>query len=98
MEKKYLSYVLVFIALNSLPAFASSASEAETLSRIDHELTALDALVQQARLQADADHRIQFDYNALEADLEMVQQGIRRHVLAPRTQPRPYPPLKGDYR
>jgi len=94
----YLNYGLFFLALNSLPTFASSATEAETLARIDHELTALDALVQQARAQVDADHRIQFDYQALEADLEMVQQGIRRHVLAPRTQPRSYPALKGDYR
>lgn len=90
--------MLFFLVLNSLPTLASSATEAETLARIDHELTALGALVKQARSQADTDHRIQFDYQALEADLELVQQGIRRHVLAPRIQPRAYPALKGDYR
>ena len=98
MNIKKINYVLLFLALNSLPTFASSATEAETLARIDHELTALDALVQKAKLQADTEQRIQFDYQALEADLELVKQGIRRHVLSPRSQPRTYPALKGDYR
>jgi RAQPRD family integrative conjugative element protein len=88
---------LLVLALYSLPSFAST-SEAETLAKIDHELNALDVLVQQAKAQADQTQRITFDYRALEADLDLIKQGIRRHVMSPRTQPRSYPPLKGDYR
>jgi len=98
LKIKHFTYAFLLLSLASVSAFASSATEAETLARIEHELTALDALVQQAQTQADADARIQFDYKALEADLDLVKQGIRRHVLAPREQPRSYPALKGDYR
>jgi len=94
---RYIISVFCVLILISQPALASS-TEAETLSKIDHELTALSALIQTAKGQADATQRVVFDYKALEADLELVKQGIRRHVIAPRTQPREYPPLKGDYR
>lgn len=91
---------IFFVALItfSCASFATTSLEAETLAKIDHEITALGALVKAAKSQADQTQRITFDYPALEADLELVKQGIRRHVLSPRTQPRSYPVLKGDYR
>ncbi len=98
MKSKLIFTALLLFITHSATTLASTSTEAETLAKIDHEITALGALVKTAKAQSDRTKRIQFDYQALEADLELVKQGIRRHVLSPRVQPRSYPALKGDYR
>jgi RAQPRD family integrative conjugative element protein len=40
---------------------------------------------------------VRFRYEWLKRDLQMMRQGIEQHLDAPR-QPRPVPPLRGDYR
>jgi RAQPRD family integrative conjugative element protein len=42
--------------------------------------------------------RIQFRYDWLRQDLERIKSGIQSHINAPRSQPRAYPSLRGDYR
>ena len=77
---------------------ADSDAEREGLSRIAHELDALEALIRKAESQAEPDARIHFRYDWLRQDLSRMQQGIQDHIDAPRVEPRTFPPLRGDYR
>ena len=50
-----------------------------------------------AAQDAPTGQRVKFRYDWLQNDLEMLREGIKRHVDSAR-QPRPVPPLRGDYR
>lgn len=89
---------LLSTALPMQSAIADADAEREALARIAHELDALDALIRKAESQAEPDARIRFRYDWLRQDLESVQQGIQDHIDAPRSEPRTFPPLRGDYR
>lgn len=80
------------------PAFADDDAEREALARLVHELEALAPLIETAESQANPDARIRFRYDWLRQDLERIRDGIREHIDAPRTEPRTFPPLRGDYR
>lgn len=80
------------------PVLADADAEREALARIAHELDALEALIRQAESQAEPDARIRFRYDWLRQDLSRMQQGIQDHINAPRSEPRTFPPLRGDYR
>ena len=49
------------------------------------------------RRQGNTMARVQFRYDWLDQDLELMRRAVADHLDAPR-QPRPVPPLKGDYR
>lgn len=89
---------LLSTALPIQSAFADADVEREALARIAHELDALDALIRKAESQAEPDARIRFRYDWLRHDLSRIQQGIQEHIDAPRSEPRTFPPLRGDYR
>lgn len=76
---------------------ADADSEREALARIAQELQRLQVQVAQAAKSADTSARVKFRYDWLEKDLELVLRGVADHLDAPR-QPRPVPPLAGDYR
>ncbi len=78
-------------------AQADDDSEREALARIEHELQQLQRLVAEAQQNADPSARVRFRYDWLSRDLELVRRGVVEHLDAPR-QPRPVPPLAGDYR
>ncbi len=78
-------------------ARADADSERESLARIAQELRRLQAQVADASRHADTSARVKFRYDWLEKDLELVLRGVTDHLDAPR-QPRPVPPLMGDYR
>jgi RAQPRD family integrative conjugative element protein len=78
-------------------AGADADSEREALARIAQELQRLQVQVSQAARTADTSARVKFRYDWLEKDLEFVLRGVTDHLDAPR-QPRPVPPLAGDYR
>jgi len=80
------------------PIFADADGERDALARLSHELEALEPLMQQAEAQSDPDARIRFRYDWLRQDLSRVLQGIQDHIDTPRTEPRTFPPLRGDYR
>ena len=85
----------------SLPvqfAVADADGERESLARITHELEAIEPLITEAASQANPDARIRFQYDWLRQDLIKIQQGIQSHIDAPRSEPRTFPPLRGDYR
>ncbi len=78
-------------------ARADEDSEREQLARISYELQRLRQSVVDAQRNAPDAGRVRFRYDWLERDLTLVQRGIDEHLDAPR-QPRPAPPLRGDYR
>ena len=79
-------------------ALADADGERTALARIIHELQAIDPLIAEAASQANPDARIRFQYDWLRQDLDRIRHGIQEHIDAPRSQPRTFPPLRGDYR
>ncbi len=91
---------IITILLFSISSFALADADGErvALSKIVHELDALKPLITEAKSQSNPDERIQFQYDWLVLDLHRIKSGIEEHLTAPRSQPRSFPPLKGDYR
>jgi len=77
---------------------ADADGEREVLARIAHEIESIHPLISQATSQANPDARVRFQYNWLRQDLDQIQRGIQHHIDAPRSEPRTFPPLLGDYR
>lgn len=87
-----------------LAALASGAAQAsdvdlerENLARISHEIERLQVMVQEAAQVTPTGQRVRFRYDWLQQDLKLLRDGVVEHADAPR-QPRPVPPLRGDYR
>ncbi len=91
---------IITLLLFSLSYFVLAEADGErvALAKIIHELDALKPLITEAKSQANPDARIQFQYDWLALDIQRISAGIEEHLTAPRTQPRSFPPLKGDYR
>ncbi|MEJ1363180.1 MAG: RAQPRD family integrative conjugative element protein [Candidatus Sedimenticola sp. (ex Thyasira tokunagai)] len=89
---------LIGTALPVQFAIADADSERAALARIIHELEAIDPLITEAASQANPDARVQFQYEWLRQDLDRIRIGIQEHIDAPRSEPRTFPPLRGDYR
>ena len=98
--RTYRAVAVVILASLFMPAavWADTDAEREALARLTHELEALAPLIERAETQANPDARIRFRYDWLRQDLDRIQSGIQAHIDAPRTEPRPFPPLRGDYR
>jgi len=77
---------------------ADADGERAALARIIHELEAIEPLITEAASQANPDARVRFKYDWLRQDLERIRLGIQEHIDAPRSEPRTFPPLRGDYR
>ena len=92
--------IIITILLFSISSFvwADADGERVTLAKIIHELETLNPLITEAKAQSNPDSRIQFQYEWLALDILRMKSGIEEHIIAPRTQPRSFPPLKGDYR
>ena len=88
---------ILLLSISSL-AVADADGERVALAKIIHELDALKPLITEAKAQSNPDSRIQFQYEWLALDIQRMKSGIEEHITAPRTQPRSFPPLKGDYR
>ena len=78
-------------------AHADEDAEREQLARISYEIERLQVMVKEASTQAPVGARVQFRYDWLIRDLQMMHDSIGQHLEAPR-QPRAVPPLSGDYR
>ena len=100
LMRTYQLVTVVILASFFTPAavWADADAEREALARLIHELEALAPLIERAETQANPDARIRFRYDWLRQDLDRIQSGIQAHIDAPRTEPRPFPPLRGDYR
>ena len=95
---KLLALGLLGTALPIQFAVADADGEREVLARISHELQAIRPLIDQAASQANPDARIRFQYDWLRQDLNLIRFGIQEHIDTPRSEPRTFPPLRGDYR
>ena len=89
---------LIVFNLHIQFAVADADGEGEALARVAHELEALEPLIREAESQASPDVRIRFRYDWLRQDLSRIQLGIQEHIDVPRSEPRNFPPLRGDYR
>ena len=94
--------IAMLIACASAAPLAQAASgdtdtERENLARIDLELERVQVMVKEAAERAPSGQRVKFRYDWLLQDLQLLRKGVADHVDAPR-QPRPVPPLRGDYR
>ncbi len=79
-------------------AIADADGERAALARIVHELQAIEPLITDAASLANPDARIRFQYDWLSQDLNRIRLGIQAHIDTPRSEPRTFPPLRGDYR
>ena len=89
---------LLVIVLPVPFAAADADAEREVRARITHELEATEPLIAEAEAQVNPDARIRFQYDWLRQDLERIRLGIQKHIDAPRSEPRTFTPLRGDYR
>lgn len=89
---------LLAIVLPIQFAVADADGERATLARIAHELQTIEPLIAEAASQANPDDRVWFQYDWLRQDLDRIRLGIQEHIDAPRSEPRSFPPLRGDYR
>ena len=89
---------LVGAALPTQFAIADADGERAALARISHELQVIEPLITEAASQANPDARIRFQYDWLRQDLDRIRLGIQTHIDTPRSEPRTFPPLHGDYR
>ena len=79
-------------------AVADADGERAALARITHELQSIEPLITEAAAQANPDARVRFQYDWLRQDLDRIRLGIQAHIDTPRSEPRSFPPLRGDYR
>ena len=96
--RRILIAVLLGIMFPMYQAVADTDGEREALARIINELEALEPLIGEAASQANPDARIRFRYEWLRQDLSRIRLGLQEHIDAPRSEPRSFPPLRGDYR
>ena len=89
---------LIGTALPVQFAVADADGERAALARIVHELQAIESLITEAASQANPDARIRFQYDWLRQDLDRIRIGIQEHIDTPRSEPRTFLPLRGDYR
>ena len=92
--------VVLVTGLNLVSGLAAADADAERefLSRLIHEIEVLTPIIQSAESHSIPEARIRFRYDWLRQDLERIRSGIQAHIDAPRTEPRTFPPLRGDYR
>ena len=86
---------IIGVTLSSA-SLADSETEREVLSRLLHELQAIEVLIAKAEKQQENDTRIRFRYDWLRQDINRIKAGIRAHINTPRSTPRTFPPLRGD--
>ncbi len=90
--------IALLLLFSSATALADADGERAALAQIIHELNALEPLIIEAKAQSDHDARVRFQYDWLALDIARIKSGVKAHIVAPRAQPRSFPPLKGDYR
>ena len=91
------SLIAAATLINSASVRADEDQERENLARLEHDIRLLQAQVRSAAAQGNTMARVQFRYDWLDHDLELMRRGVADHLDAPR-QPRPVPPLQADYR
>lgn len=73
------------------------SEEKKVLIRLVREIEELEALIDEAKLKANPDSRIKFDYSQLKDDLLLITQGIHAHIRISDFTPRTLKPIVGQY-
>ena len=98
VQSAWLAALLLAATIALAPAHAGDEeSERANLARIESELAQVQQMVAAASRDAPPAQRVNFRYEWLLNDLDIMRRGIQQHMHAPR-QPRPVEPLRGDYR
>lgn len=94
---RLLPFFIFITAGLSAPTYAITDQERSVLQRLYTELEIITAIVNEAQNAVNPNDRRQVDYQSLRADLEKIQQGILDVVNTERREPRPLPPIEGEY-
>ena len=89
--------VFSLLLLQSVAADEPGKSEHQALLKIDHQLSELTELIDEAELSADPDNRIRFRYDWLRRDIARVRRGVQAHIHRPLAEKRASLPVQGDY-
>lgn len=95
MARRAWTIALLLVAISARAG--DTESERENLARIENELAVVQQMVAAASRDAPPSQRVNFRYEWLVNDLDVMRRGIQQHLNAP-MQPRPVEPLRGDYR
>lgn len=77
--------------------YADTELENAALSRVITVLNSLTPLIQEAERQQDKSTRVQFQYAALQADINKIKAGIAEKLQTQTIEPRMVAPVDGDY-
>ena len=97
LNTRKIGAIFAAVAFFSLPAVADQEKERANLEQIENEIAQLQQMVAIASRETIPTQRVNFRYDWLINDLEIMRRGIKEHTNAPR-QPRKIESLKGDYR
>jgi RAQPRD family integrative conjugative element protein len=83
--------------LQAAPLYADTDLENTDLARIVNILNSINPLLDEAERQQDKTARVQFQYQALRADLNQIKIGITQKLQTTSIEPRVVMPIQGDY-
>lgn len=95
-KRSKLGFFAVLLAL-ALSLQADSPTERKFLAQVSQEIAQLDSLIKRAERARSPDERLQFRYDWLRKDLQLVRDGIESYISDYHLTPRSFPPLKGEY-
>ena len=76
---------------------ADTETENQALTRLVHEMDALNIIIKEAKHQQDPHDKQTFQYMQLQADLKKVRAGILAHINRTKELPKRITPIQGDY-
>ena len=98
MRKLSLLMLLGGLSVGAAHADGQTLSDEQAaLTRLSHEIAALQPLIDAAKQAGPTHSRVRFAWTALENDLAVIRGGIDRYLSTPDTEPRKIIPLRGDY-
>jgi RAQPRD family integrative conjugative element protein len=86
-----------FLILSAAPVYADTDLENAALARIVNVLNSVSPLIDEAERQQDKTARVQFQYQALRADINKIKTGIEQKLQTTSIEPRVVLPIQGDY-
>lgn len=81
--KQLLPVLALSACMVTTVAHADVWAEREALAQVASEISALERLVHDASNLSDDDTRVQFNYDVLMQDLEVIRAGINTHLSQP---------------
>ena len=90
--------LILLVAVLSAPTYAVTDQERSALQRLNKELEAITNIIDEAQQAVNPGDRRQVNYQRLRADMLKIQEGILDAANTVRREPRPLPPIEGNYR